>query len=128
MFFSTPASLFSRRLQHTSSVYEALKDETGDETARVAPGCSNVFLTADSESSMAENQTAAKSRFCSIHLFFLKAMPGLHTDQAMMAEMVKHHPEITTRMAKVDYTDSILTETHSNIVVNQKFSSSDFAC
>lgn len=47
--------------------------------------------------------------------------------KATMAEAAKRNPQIAARMPKTKYTDSTSTETHENIVVNQKFSPSDFA-
>jgi outer membrane lipoprotein-sorting protein len=47
--------------------------------------------------------------------------------KAIMAEAAKRHPEIAARMPKTEYTDSTSTETHENIVLNQKFSPTDFA-
>jgi len=47
--------------------------------------------------------------------------------KAIMAEAAKRQPEIAARMPKTEYTDSPSTETHWNIVVNQKFSPADFA-
>ena len=55
-------------LSHISSVHEALKDEllTKQEGFSVT-GCAVIFLAAGAEGSLAANQTAAKSRFCSLH-------------------------------------------------------------
>ena len=47
--------------------------------------------------------------------------------KAIMAEGAKLHPEIAARLPKIEYTDMTSTETHENIVVNQKFSAADFA-
>jgi RNA polymerase sigma factor (sigma-70 family) len=47
--------------------------------------------------------------------------------KAVMDEGAKLHPEIAARLPKMEYTDSTATETHENIVVNQKFSAADFA-
>ena len=47
--------------------------------------------------------------------------------KAIMAEATKRNPEMAARMPKIEYTDSTATETHENIVVNQKFSPADFA-
>jgi RNA polymerase sigma factor (sigma-70 family) len=47
--------------------------------------------------------------------------------KAGMDMAAKQHPEIAARMAKMEYADSTSTETHEHIVVNQKFSASDFA-
>ena len=51
------------------------------------------------------------------------------TDEAMkeiLAEAAKRNPEIDARLSKMKITDSTSTETHENIVVNQKFSPGDF--
>ena len=47
--------------------------------------------------------------------------------KAMLADAAKRHPEIAAHMPKTEYTDSTSTETHQNIVLNQKLSPSDFA-
>jgi RNA polymerase sigma factor (sigma-70 family) len=47
--------------------------------------------------------------------------------KAVMAQAAKRNPEIAARMPKTEYTDDISTETHENIVLNQKFSPADFA-
>ena len=47
--------------------------------------------------------------------------------KAAMAEAARRNPEIAARMPKMEYTDDVSTETHENIVVNQKFAAADFA-
>jgi RNA polymerase sigma factor (sigma-70 family) len=47
--------------------------------------------------------------------------------KAALAEAAKRNPEIAARVPKTEYTDDISTETHENIIVNQKFSPADFA-
>ena len=62
--------------------------------------------------------------------FLIHQVQNVTSAEAMKATMVeaaKRHPEITTRVAKTEYSDNISTETHENIVMNQKFSPADFA-
>jgi RNA polymerase sigma factor (sigma-70 family) len=47
--------------------------------------------------------------------------------KALMADAAKRHPKITVHVPTVDSQGSTSTETHENIVVNQKFSDKDFA-
>jgi outer membrane lipoprotein-sorting protein len=47
--------------------------------------------------------------------------------KAALAEAAKRNPEIAERIPKVEPQSNTSTETHFNIVVNQKFSVSDFA-
>jgi hypothetical protein len=46
--------------------------------------------------------------------------------KALMADAAKRHPEINVPLPKFDSQGSTSTETHENIVVNQKFSDKDF--
>jgi outer membrane lipoprotein-sorting protein len=57
----------------------------------------------------------------------VRTVTSAESMKAIMAEAAKRHPEIAARMPKTEYTDSTSTETHENIVLNQKFSPTDFA-
>jgi hypothetical protein len=46
--------------------------------------------------------------------------------KAVMAEAAKGHPEITASLQKSGLQGSTSTETHANIVVNQKLADKDF--
>ena len=47
--------------------------------------------------------------------------------KATMAEAAKHHPRVAAQMLKMRFGHTTSTETHENIVVNQKFSPEEFA-
>src|SRR5208282_5773369 len=68
-------------ISHTSNIYEALKDElvTKQEGLRRDAGC---FCYCRCRSSLDRDQTAAKSRFFSIHRFFIEVMAPSAPDTA----------------------------------------------
>lgn len=57
----------------------------------------------------------------------IRIVTSAETMKAIMAEATKRRPEIVARMPKSGYSDSTSTETHEHIVVNKKFSPSDFS-
>ena len=57
----------------------------------------------------------------------VRTFTGAAAMKAALDQAAKLHPEIATRMPKVEYSDSTATETHEHIVVNQKLAPAEFA-
>jgi hypothetical protein len=57
----------------------------------------------------------------------VRTMTSAEAMRAALDEAAKRNPTITARMPKIEPSASTSTETHKNIVVNQKFPATDFA-
>jgi hypothetical protein len=57
----------------------------------------------------------------------VRTVTSVEAMKAVLADAAKRNPSIAARLQKSEPQGSTSTETHANIVVNQKFSPADFA-
>ena len=115
-----PGTFFKMGLGNQLGGFQAKKERLVDEKV----GDADCYVLTSGSKDHANTIWIGKSDFL-IHQ--VRKVTSAAAMKAMMEENLKRHPEIAARIPKMEYSDSVSTETHENIVVNQKFSPSDFA-